>query len=199
MTDQPKLFDDRLGLYNPSKTYIENWDNGPYPPEGFKPFINKGESKYKFLGFDIHSPFGIPAGPLLNSNHVKFAFEAGFDVLCYKTQRSIRFEPNQFPNVLYLDAEGDLSVERAKQPLIGRSKTDKPLEQVSITNSFGNPSLGPKFWVDDLKKAMTYEKEGQLLIMSVVGTIQEGFSQKIIIMISRRLRTSRFYGVKAIE
>ncbi len=175
--DQAKLFDDQLGLYDPSKTYLENWDEGPFPAKDFKLYEDKGEPELTFLGLPVYSPFGIPAGPLLNSNHIKFAFDGGFDVICYKTQRSVKFLANDFPNVLYLDIEGDLTIERAKQPLVGQPTTTKPLKNVSITNSFGNPSLGPDFWVDDLKKALTYEKKGQLLIMSVVGTIQEGFSQ----------------------
>ncbi|HEX5797637.1 MAG TPA: hypothetical protein VFX86_04590 [Candidatus Saccharimonadales bacterium] len=176
--DRANSFDEHLGLYDPSKTYINNWDEGPFPPASFKPYEDKNEPKFEFLGIPIYSPFGIPAGPLLNSKHVKFAFEAGFDVICYKTQRNTKFLPNEFPNVLYLDIDGDLTLDRAEKPLLGMRTTEKPLEGISITNSFGNPSLGPKFWIDDLKKALTYQKKGQLLIMSVVGTIQEGFTQE---------------------
>lgn len=193
-------FDDTLGLYNPKKTYIENWDHGPYPPKDFKPYADQGEPQFEFLGVPIYSPFGIPAGPLLNSNHIKFAFDAGFDVLCYKTQRSVKFLPNDFPNVLYLDVEGDLTLERAKQPLLGKNVTDKPLEEVSVTNSFGNPSLGPDFWVHDLKKALQYEKKGQLLIMSVVGTIQEGFTQTDYYAdFAKAAKLAAEAGAKAIE
>lgn len=198
--DQAKLFDDTLGLYNPSKTYIENWDKGPFPAKGFSPYVEKEEPAFTFLGLPINSPFGIPAGPLLNGNHIKFAFESGFDVICYKTQRSVKFLPNDFPNVVYLDIDGDLTLERAKKPLLGTSKTDKPLEKVSITNSFGNPSLGPDFWVEDLKKALAYEKKGQLLIMSVVGTIQDGFSQEDYYDdFVRAAKLAASTGVKAIE
>lgn len=177
MASNVELFNPQLGLYNPTITYEDNWAKGPFPPSGFQPLPIEQSPKFSFLGFPIASPFGIPAGPLLNSNHIKFAFEAGFDVLCYKTQRSVKFEVNKFPNVLYLDIEGDLTLEKAAIPLIGKNTTNKPLEKVSITNSFGNPSRGPEFWVDDFKKALSYQQPGQLLIMSVVGTIQEGFSQ----------------------
>jgi hypothetical protein len=40
------------------------------------------------------------------------------------------------------------------------------------------PSKGPDFWVGDMQKALSYQGKGQLLIMSVVGTIQEGFSKQ---------------------
>ncbi|HET7672977.1 MAG TPA: hypothetical protein VFK11_00500 [Candidatus Saccharimonadales bacterium] len=198
--DLSASFDESVGLYNPSITYIENWDEGPFPPKGFQAYKDTKKPRFSFLGIPVHSPFGIPAGPLLNSRHIKFAFDAGFDILCYKTQRSVRFTPNDFPNVLYLDIDDDLTLERAKKPLVGKSSTDQPLEKVSITNSFGNPSLGPDFWVDDLKKALEYEKDGQLLIMSVVGTIQKGFTQDDYYDdFARAAKLAADTGVKAVE
>lgn len=164
-------------IYDPSKTFEDNFENGPFLSKTDKKYINKGEPKYTFLNKYLYSPFGIPAGPLLNSNHVKAAFEHGFDVVCYKTQRSTEFACNQFPNVLFLDVEGDLTLEKAAKPLIGYPTINKDPKEISITNSFGNPSKGPDFWVDDLRKALSYQGKGQLLIMSVVGTIKEGYSQ----------------------
>jgi dihydroorotate dehydrogenase len=164
-------------FYNPAKTYDDNFDDGP-EDVSVNPgvYVNKGEPRFTFLGFKLYSPFGIPAGPLLNSSYVKYAFDKGFDVLCYKTQRSVEFECNEFPNVLYLDVDGDLTLEKAATPQVGHTTTTRTKKDLSITNSFGNPSRGPDYWIDDLKKAITYQKEGQLLIMSVVGTIKEGFS-----------------------
>ena len=164
-------------LYDPTKTFEDNFDNGPFPVEqNTETYKNTGEPQFSFLGKKVFSPFGIPAGPLLNSQHVKFSFDRGFDVICYKTQRSTKFDCNEFPNVLYLDIEGDLTLEKASKPQLGLKQTTKPANKISITNSFGNPSKGPGFWVDDLKKAITYQGKGQLLIISVVGTIQEGFT-----------------------
>lgn len=161
-------------LYDPAKTFQDNFANGPFPLDK-KQYKDSGEPKFKFLGKPVHSPFGIPAGPLPTSRHIKYAFEQGFDVLVYKTQRTVPFDANKFPNVLYVDIESDLTLERASKPVVGRQQTNKPQKKLSITNSLGNPSKGPDFWVDDLKKALKYQAKGQLLIMSVVGTIQEGF------------------------
>lgn len=165
-------------MYDPTKTWDQNFSDGPFGDysngEVFEP---KGEPQYEFLGHKVYLPFGIPAGPLPTSRHVKAAFEKGFDVNVYKTQRSTFFPSNEFPNVLYLDLDGDLTLERAQNPIIGKTETDQPLEKLTITNSFGNPSSGPDFWVEDLKKAVDLQGTGQLLIMSVVGTIQEGFSE----------------------
>jgi dihydroorotate dehydrogenase len=166
-------------IYDPDKTYGDNFDNGPFG--GFAEpgvYKNSGEPKYSFLGVPIYSSFGIPAGPLLNSNYVIAALNKGFDVVCYKTQRSVEFDCNAFPNVLYVDVEGDLTLDKAANPQLGKRTTTRDTARLTITNSFGNPSRGPKFWVDDLAKAIEYQPKGQLIIASVVGTIKPGFTDE---------------------
>lgn len=193
-------YDDTLGFYNPHKTFDDNFQDGPFRVEGLKLNKQTGKPKYKFLGYPINSPFGIPAGSLPTSRHIRYAFETGFDVVCYKTQRSDEFPVNQFPNVLYVETDGDLTLEKANESLVGREYTDKNIDEISITNSFGNPSKGPQFWVDDLAKALSYEKEGQLLIMSVVGTIREGYSpQDYYDDFAKAAKLAASTGVKAIE
>lgn len=165
-------------MYDPTKTFDDNVDHGPFPLKaGEEPYKNDGEPRFKFLGHELYSPFGIGAGSLPTSKHVRFAFERGFDVVCYKTQRSVVFKPNEFPNIVYVDLDGDLTLEKAAKPLTGHKDSDLPPERLSITNSFGNPSRGPDFWVEDMKKAAAAQGKGQLLIASVVGTIQDGFSE----------------------
>lgn len=165
-------------IYDPTKTFDENVDHGPFPlrPDE-KPYENGDEPRFGFLGHKLYSPFGIGAGSLPTSNHVRYAFERGFDIVCYKTQRSVEFKANPFPNVTYVDTDGDLTLEKAAKPLVGHLDSDEPVEKLTITNSFGNPSRGPEFWVDDMRRAVAAQGKGQLLIASVVGTIQDGFSQ----------------------
>ncbi len=166
-------------IYDPAKSYEENFTQGPYG-------AFRDETVYKelehptqtFLGFPVNLPFGIPSGPLLNSHYLKAAFEKGFDVLHYKTQRTGFFPVNDFPNVLFVHPRGDLTLEKAKQALIGDTQTPSSLSQLSITNSFGIPSRGPEYWQEDMKKALSYVKNGQLLIGSVVGTIREGMTEE---------------------
>ncbi len=164
-------------IYDPAKTYDDNFDQGPFGafhnPEAYQ---NKGEPQYRFLGYPVYEPFGMPAGPLLNSKYVNAALDKGFDVVCYKTQRSSTFGCNEFPNVLYVDVDGDLTLEKASKPLVGKTQASTDGSPLTITNSFGNPSRGPEFWVDDLKKAVAHAGKGQLVMMSVVGTIKPGFS-----------------------
>ncbi|HET9850800.1 MAG TPA: hypothetical protein VFP35_04245 [Candidatus Saccharimonadales bacterium] len=165
-------------FYDPAKSYDDNFDNGPFGASKVEPYVNQGEPQFSFLGIPLYAPFGIAAGPLLNSRFVKFALEAGFDVPVYKTQRSIQFPANQFPNVLYINIDGDLTLDRAAKPLIGRRSASKPVKELTITNSFGNPSRGPDFWTTDLKKVRACQGKGQLVIGSAVGSIKEGFSSE---------------------
>jgi dihydroorotate dehydrogenase (NAD+) catalytic subunit len=170
MPNQPATF------FDPAKTFDENFDSGPFLTDS-ELYQNSGEPAYSFLGHKLYSPFGIAAGSLPTSKHVSGAFRRGFDVVCYKTQRSVPFPANKFPNVVYIDVDGDLTLEKAAKPLVGHTASAAPLEKLTITNSFGNPSRGPDFWVEDMKQAVAAQGKGQLLIASVVGTIQDGFTQ----------------------
>lgn len=190
-----------LTFYDNTRSYEKNFEKGPplastniNPP---KRIIKKTSN---FLGFSVNLPFGIPAGPLLNSKFVKSAFEWGFDVIHYKTQRSGVFPCNPFPNVLFVDVEGNLTLKRADKPLRGQLKTKKEPLEFNITNSFGNPSKGPAFWQEDMKKALQYEKNGQLLIASVVGTIKKGFDEEDYYDdFAHTARLAKETGVKVIE
>lgn len=165
-------------FYDIFATYEDNFEKGPTGLKKFKPPKRKIYPKYKFLGFPINLPFGIPAGPLPNSKFVEAAFDFGFDVNHYKTQRSVFFPVNQHPNVLFVNVNGDLTLKKAEKPLLATSQTKMKPTRFSITNSFGNPSKGPSFWQKDMKKSLRYEGKGQLLIASVVGTIQKGFDDE---------------------
>jgi dihydroorotate dehydrogenase len=170
MPDQPAT------IFDPSKSFDDNVDHGPFGRPSNEVYQNKGNPTYNFLGHKLYSPFGIGAGSLPTSRHVQYGFERGFDVICYKTQRSVPFPCNMFPNVVYVDVDGDLTIEKARKPLIGHLSSDKPVQKLTITNSFGNPSRGPDFWEEDMKQAVSAQGKGQLLIASVVGTAQNGFS-----------------------
>lgn len=161
-------------FYDPERTFEDNYANGPFEMDQTDFRDTSTDPCYTFLGFQIHSPFGIAAGSLPTSHHTNAAFKLGYDVVVYKTQRSGEFPSNPFPNVLPIDVTGDITIERLKTPFVVRSDYPKDLHDLSITNSFGVPSYGPSVWSDDLKAALQGVGGGQLLIMSVVGTIREG-------------------------
>lgn len=164
-------------FYDPTKSYEENYDRGPFGAfkdgGAYEPFDytqGKQEPQYNFLGQKVYLPFGIPAGPLLNSKFCQGAFRQGFDIAVYKTVRSNFFPCHPFPNVLAVKLGGDLTMEKAEEKLVANNDYSAPL---SITNSFGVPSKDVSFWQTDAKKAISYAKKGQVLVMSFMGTVKE--------------------------
>lgn len=157
-------------FYDPRQSYEKNYDNGPFGSFANGERINDPlkPPRYEFLGHKVNLPFGIPAGPLLNSAFIKGAFEKGFDIAVYKTVRANTFPCHPFPNVLGIKLNGDLTLERAKEPIEAEDEYQEPL---SITNSFGVPSKDPAVWQEDVEKALTYQGEGQVMVLSFMGTV----------------------------
>ncbi|MDE2078962.1 MAG: diguanylate cyclase [Patescibacteria group bacterium] len=163
-------------FYSPTKSYEENYDEGPFGAFADGQVHNEhGEPASEFCGFPVYTPFGIPAGPLLNSKYVRGAFNNGFDIAVYKTVRSDTYPCHPFPNVLAVHPGEKLTLERARsQPLVADTNYDTP---VSITNSFGVPSKMAVEWQADFKKADAYAKKGQVAVLSFMGTVREGQTQ----------------------
>src|SRR3989344_2295280 len=100
-------------LYNIYKTYDQNFDLGPLGLKKLKkPIFKSTKNKYSFLGFSVNLPFGIPAGPLLNSKFIEDAFDFGFPVATYKTVRSDIFPCHPFPNMLYVKSPAKLNPQK---------------------------------------------------------------------------------------
>lgn len=165
-----------LPFYDPTKTYDENYASGPFGAfADCKIFKHSGEPTHNFLGHKVFLPFGIPSGPIVNSNFVKAAFAKGFDLVVYKTVRTDFFPCHPFPNILSVDITGDLTPEKLKEQLIANNNYHEPL---SITNSFGVPSKKPEIWQEDVRTAIKHEGKGQLLILSFMGTVRPDQTQK---------------------
>lgn len=165
-------------FYDSSISYDDNYEKGPpVLSQNLIPPKREITKQYKFLGFDVNMPFGIPAGPLLNSSYIKAAFEWGFDIPTYKTVRADTFPCHPFPNVMYVNAKGELHPEQTPR-LIATQTTNNSKETFSITNSFGVPSKDPFVWQEDVRKALTYQGQGQLMILSFMGTVKENQTQE---------------------
>ncbi|MBI3379543.1 dihydroorotate oxidase, partial [Candidatus Gottesmanbacteria bacterium] len=122
----------QIPFYDPTKTYDENYQYGPYGVfvDG-KNYHQSGNPAVDFLGEKVYTPFGIPAGPLINSAFCKSAFEKGFDICVYKTVRSAFYPCHPFPNILSVKIDRQLTLEKAKNKLIADGNFQKP---ISITN-----------------------------------------------------------------
>lgn len=155
-------------FYDPTKSYYENYEEGPFGgfADGRKVERNS-EPTEEFLGEKLYTRFGIPAGPLLNGKYVKAALDAGFDLPIYKTVRSGEHGCHAHPNVVPVDIESDLTLEKADEGLVTKPEYSEPL---SITNSFGVPSYGPDVWQEDVTDAIAHAGVGQMVGLSFQGT-----------------------------
>lgn len=175
MKEIPQWWPDHSPIYDPSLSYTENVNEGPFFNGDFiEREMPKNDTWVDFLGHRVASPIGVPAGPLLNSKWTTLSAQLGFDVLTYKTIRSSEYEGHPLPNILFVDTEGQLSGERMGETLRVALEKPKKMEDLGITNSFGMPSSSREFLVEDIARANKDIAEGQVLIISVVGTPREG-------------------------
>src|SRR3989338_718801 len=160
----------RAPFFDPTKSYYENWEKGPF--NGFADgteFPIEKERCFEFLGIKLNFPCFFPAGPLLNSRFMKAAMEKGFDVPVYKTVRT-RVKPcNDWPNVLPVIVDGDLTLEQARKGVAVKYDYTEPL---AITNSFGNPSYPVDVWQKDISETVAFAqtRPGQIVVGMVEGT-----------------------------
>lgn len=159
----------RPPFFDPQKSYYENWEQGPFNDFADGVVLPTEAPRFTYLGKKISYPIGIAAGPLLNGKFVRAALEKRFDVPVYKTIRTREKKSNEWPNVLPVDVEGDLTLEKAAKGLTTKAEYSEPL---AITNSFGNPSYPVDVWQSDVRNLMMYAKtrEGQMVCGMIEGT-----------------------------
>lgn len=185
-------------FYDPELSYEENYERGPFGAFA-QPHPTRTDTEPaqgQFLGLPVNLPFGIPAGPLLNGRFVKAALDFGFDLPVYKTVRSRRWASHAWPNVLAVDAAGDLHATTNRL----HAHRDYSGDSLSITNSFGVPSFDPDVWQPDMADAAAHAGPGQVVIGSFQGTQPEaGGVTAYLADFARCARLVRETGVKATE
>lgn len=164
-------------FYDPAKSYDENYAQGPFGELADGRVVERsGEPTAAFLGEKVYLPFGIPAGPLVNSRFCSGAFAKGYDLVTYKTVRTRPHPSHPVPNIVPLSISGDLTLDKvAAGPLVASTTYREPL---SITNSFGVPSQPVDVWQEDMATAVAAAGPGQILIGSFQGTKSENGSVK---------------------
>jgi dihydroorotate dehydrogenase len=154
-------------LYDPLKTYEENYERNPLEWAAEAVQNSEGAPKEFTLPNGFVMPFGIAAGPLLNANYCAAAFKAGYDVCAYKTVRSGEHPSNPFPNILYVHPRtAELHFEEAVAGVLADSNAEAV---INISNSFGVPSQNPDIWQEDMAKALSSKGPGQELVGSFQG------------------------------
>lgn len=154
-----------LPRYDPARSYQWNYDHPPAPVEID---VSAVPGEWTFLGKRVDSPLGVPAGPLLNGRWCLYYASLGFDVLTYKTVRSVERACYPLPNLLPVDC-GPLAGDEQQVP-------SSPEMHGSWAVSFGMPSATPDVWRRDVEWTRRQLPAGKLLSVSVVGTVQPGWS-----------------------
>ncbi|MEX0717663.1 MAG: hypothetical protein WD066_13805 [Planctomycetaceae bacterium] len=154
-----------LPRYDAAQTYRWNYEHAPEPVAVDVPDV---PGEWSFCGLPVGSPLGVPAGPLLNGRWVLYYASLGFDVLTYKTVRSAARECYPLPNLQPVAIErlaGDESEVAASAEMRG-----------SWAVSFGMPSASPDTWRPDIERTREKLPAGKVLSVSVVGSVQEGWT-----------------------
>lgn len=148
------------------------------PPIGFDqepltvPLINRPT---KIAGFPVDFPLGLPASVLAsNAKWIEFYARRGFDILTYKTVRSCPRPVHPWPNWVFLKDPKELAFPFEEAFHGDPAYFPRNLAMASMANSFGIPSLEPKWWQEDVRQARSIVREGhQVLIVSIVASANE--------------------------
>jgi dihydroorotate dehydrogenase len=160
-------------VYNFRRSFDDNvrgpWDRLP-DWDG----VTRGR-RWSLLGFDIGYPIGIPASALtVNADYIEYYARYGFNVMTYKTVRSMQWEAHPEPNWVYL-SDLDTPLPLSDEPPTGPVRGDRDTfivdtRSFSTANSFGVPSEAPTEWKQDVATALARLGDGKILIVSVIGS-----------------------------
>ena len=158
--------DQALRSYDRSQTYRWNYEAAPDRPLNVD--VPAVAGTWTFCGRPVPSPLGIAAGPLLNGRWVLYYAALGFDVLTYKTTRSVHRECYPLPNLLPVQ-----TVPLSKSG-VAVDVADEMDDSWAI--SFGMPSMSPDIWRADVEWTRNRLPKQKLLSVSVVATAQPDWS-----------------------
>jgi len=155
--------------YRMDHSFEWNWVHGP-TFDGPWPVVSDTPMK-SFFGFPVRSRFGIPPSILPTAKWVEAYARLGFDILSYKTVRSVPRFCGAAPNWCYLDeASLQASLADPAVPIIASDRAPETVAKLTTGGSFGLPTVPPDLWEEDMARARTHVGEGQVFIASVVGT-----------------------------
>ncbi len=185
-----------LATYRMDEPYQENLEKGPKRDGKYPQVLPRIPTP--LFDFTLNSPLGIPAGLLLDSRWVEYYGQMGFDLLTYKTVRSREYPSHPMPNCLFVKS-GPLEPSHLPKRLVAPySWEPDDCRRVTITNSFGMPSRSPEWWQEDVERSLNTLGEGQLLVVSVVGTY-DGTEEGLVKDFERVVSMARETGVKVVE
>ncbi len=182
--------------YDISKDYYYNLQRGPFVEEPRD--VSLAVKPVKLLGKEVAYPLGVPAGLLLNARWVKTYNRLGFPIVVYKTVRSTKYPCHPWPNCLFVKA-GIIDPDNPPEVIVApEGYLPEDVHDVSITNSFGMPSMEPDRWQEDIDSLRGALLEKSLLVGSGVGTFT-GTARELVRDFARVAAMLKEAGVDAVE
>ena len=126
----------------------------------------------KLFDHTLNSNLGIAAGPLINSKWVESFARIGYDILTYATVRSDFRAAHALPNIRQVENQEQAAIITRRTHINGN---------MTIAVSMGLPSMEPDVWRKDVRRAKDKIREGQMLIVSVLGTTPPGGDAEALI------------------
>ena len=125
----------------------------------------------RFLGLPVSSRFGIAAGLLPNSRWIGPYARLGFDLLTYKTVRSVPRASHPMPNWVFVE-----DTKPPTGPVTVLDTLPGAWTDASSSVCFGMPSAHPDHWRGDVATSRQMLGPGQALIVSVVASPEPGWT-----------------------
>ncbi len=151
--------------YDLDRTWEENCERGPQFADDGEPLTVPTPPRKSFLGLPVSSRLGIAAGLLLNSRWVLPYAQRGFDLVTYKTVRTVARPCYPVPNWVFVEDAAP-----PDGPVVVTNKLPDDPAQISSSVCFGMPSVEPSVWREDVRRTRAGLADGQMLIVSVVAT-----------------------------
>ena len=149
-------------IYRVDRSYAWNYGHAPKLPRVRRlPAAPGGQ----LFDYPLNSALGIAAGPLLNSKWIEAYARVGFDILTYATVRSGFVPALALPNIRAVENREQAAVATRRSGLNGA---------LTLAVSMGVPSMEPDVWRKDVRRAKERIGRGQVLIVSVLGSVPAG-------------------------
>ena len=156
-------------VYRVDRSYAWNYGHAPSLPRLRRIPAAPGA---RLFDRDIASRLGIAAGPLLNAKWVAGYARLGYDVLTYSTVTSVFRPAYALPNIRLVESREQAAV-ALRRPITNGTAT--------FAVSLGMPSMEPDVWRKDVRRAKDALGAGQMLIVSVMGTLPVGGDPEALI------------------
>jgi dihydroorotate dehydrogenase (NAD+) catalytic subunit len=157
-------------VYKANRSYAWNYAHAPALPRLRRLPPDPGG---RLFDRDVSSRIGIAAGPLLNSKWITGYARLGYDVLTYATVTSTFRPAYTLPNIRPVESREQVAI------ALRRPAGNGP--GITLAVSLGMPSMEPDVWRKDVARAKEALGRGQILIVSVAGTLVPGGDHEALI------------------